>query len=296
MSYHLAAWAMDVDVPPREKLMLILIASHANDEGECFPSQTTLAYRSGLSRRTVLRSLAELEERGVITRRQRRRPDGSRSSDTIRLNVHGAPVRPPLAGGNLTDGARVTFPPQGDSVSPSGDNLTRHGDSVSPHGDNDDATRCPVVTAEPVIEPIREPVRESSAADAAARTTVGTSTDESASTARGTRLPDGWMPKPETIQQMRDECPNVNLEAEHRRFMDYWSDQPGAKGRKVRWDSTWRNWIRRANEDTRRGGRQTAGDRNLARGYQIAQRYTQTPQQPSLNDNPFEANIKEIRV
>ena len=50
MSYHLAAWAMDVDVPPREKLMLILIASHANDEGECFPSQTTLAYRSGLSR------------------------------------------------------------------------------------------------------------------------------------------------------------------------------------------------------------------------------------------------------
>ena len=256
MSYHLAAWAMDVDVPPREKLMLILIASHANDEGECFPSQTTLAYRSGLSRRTVLRSLAELEERGVITRRQRRRPDGSRSSDTIRLNVHGAPVRPPLAGGNLTDGARVTFPPQGDSVSPSGDNLTRHGDSVSPHGDNDDATRCPVVTAEPVIEPIREPVRESSAANAAAQ-----QPGPSASTARGTRLPDGWMPKPETIQQMRDECPGVNLEAEHRRFMDYWADQPGAKGRKVRWDSTWRNWIRRANEDTRRGSRQTVDQR-----------------------------------
>lgn len=291
MSYHLAAWAMDVDVPPREKLMLILIASHANDDGECFPSQTTLAYRSGLSRRTVLRSLAELEERGVITRRKRRRPDGSRSSDTIRLNVHGAPVRPPLAGENLTDGARVTFPPQGDNVSPGGDNLTRHGDSVSPHGDNDDAARCPVVTAEPVIEPIREPVRESSAADAAAQ-----QPGPSASTARGTRLPVGWMPKPETIQQMRDECPSVNLEAEHRRFMDYWTDQPGAKGRKVRWDSTWRNWIRRANEDTRRGGRQTAADRNLERGYQIAQRYAQTPQPPSLNDNPFEANIKEIRA
>ena len=291
MSYHLAAWAMDVDVPPREKLMLILIASHANDEGECFPSQTTLAYRSGLSRRTVLRSLAELEERGVITRRKRRRPDGSRSSDTIRLNVHGAPVRPPLAGGNLTDGARVTFPPQGDSVSPGGDSLTRHGDSVSPHGDNDDTARCPVVTAEPVIEPISEPVRESSAADAAAQ-----QPGPSASTARGTRLPDGWMPKPETIQQMRDECPNVNLEAEHRRFTDYWADQPGAKGRKVRWDSTWRNWIRRANEDTRRGGRQTAAERNLERGYQIAQRYTQTPQQPRLNDNPFEADIKEIRA
>ena len=277
MSYHLAAWAMDVDVPPREKLMLILIASHANDEGECFPSQTTLAYRSGLSRRTVLRSLAELEERGVINRRQRRRPDGSRSSDTIRLNVHGAPVRPPLAGGNLTDGARVTFPPQGDSVSPSGDNLTRHGDSVSPHGDNDDAARCPVVTAEPVIEPIREPVRESSAADAAAQ-----QPGPSASTARGTRLPDGWMPKPETIQQMRDECPGVNLEAEHRRFMDYWADQPGAKGRKVRWDSTWRNWIRRANEDTRRGGRQTVDQRRADALARVSQH---TPWQPPTTTN-----------
>jgi DNA-binding transcriptional ArsR family regulator len=277
VSYHLAAWAMDVDVPPREKLMLILIASHANDEGECFPSQTTLAYRSGLSRRTVLRSLAELEERGIITRRQRRRPDGSRSSDTIRLNVHGAPVRPPLAGGNLTDGARVTFPPQGDSVSPSGDNLTRHGDSVSPHGDNDDAARCPVVTAEPVIEPIREPVRESSAADAAAP-----QPGPSASTARGTRLPDGWMPKPETIQQMRDECPGVNLEAEHRRFMDYWADQPGAKGRKVRWDSTWRNWIRRANEDTRRGGRQAVDQRRADALARVSQH---TPWQPPTTTN-----------
>ena len=282
MSYHLAAWAMDVDVPPREKLMLILIASHANDDGECFPSQTTLAYRSGLSRRTVLRSLAELEERGVITRRQRRRPDGSRSSDTIRLNVHGAPVRPPLAAGNLTDRARVVFPPQGDSVSPGGDNVTHHGDSVSPHGDNDDATRCPVVTAEPVIEPIREPVRESSAADAAARTTVGASTDASASTVRGVRLPDGWMPKPETIQQMRDECPGVNLEAEHRRFMDYWADQPGAKGRKVRWDSTWRNWIRRANEDTRRAGRQTVDQRRADALARVSQH---TPWQPPTTTN-----------
>ena len=42
--------------------------------------------------------------------------------------------------------------------------------------------------------------------------------------------------------------------------------------------------------------RMTAADRNLERGYQIAQRYTQTPQQPSLNDNPFEADIKEIRA
>ena len=47
---------------------------------------------------------------------------------------------------------------------------------------------------------------------------------------------------------------------------------------------------------SQRPERMTAADRNLERGYQIAQRYTQTPQQPSLNDNPFEADIKEIRA
>ena len=104
----------------------------------------------------------------------------------------------------------------------------------------------------------------------------------SASTARGTRLPDGWMPKPETIQQMRDECPGVNLEAEHRRFMDYWADQPGAKGRKVRWDSTWRNWIRRANEDTRRGGRQTVDQRRADALARVSQH---TPWQPPTTTN-----------
>lgn len=35
-------------------------------------------------------------------------------------------------------------------------------------------------------------------------------------------------------------------------------------------------------------------DENLARGYQIAQRYTQQPQQPELN--PFEADMKEMRA
>lgn len=40
----------------------------------------------------------------------------------------------------------------------------------------------------------------------------------------------------------------------------------------------------------------SASDRNLQRGAQIAQRYAQAPQPPSLNDNPFEADIKEIRA
>jgi hypothetical protein len=67
---------------------------------------------------------------------------------------------------------------------------------------------------------------------------------------RGTRLPDDWMPAQSVIDSMRDQHPHVDLHAEHAKFVDYWQDQPGVKGRKVDWAGTWRNWIRRAAEQT----------------------------------------------
>ena len=44
---------------------------------------------------------------------------------------------------------------------------------------------------------------------------------------------------------MRSDHPHVNLDAELDKFCDHWHDQPGAKGRKVNWVGTYRNWIRR---------------------------------------------------
>lgn len=70
-------------------------------------------------------------------------------------------------------------------------------------------------------------------------------------TARGSRITSDWMPSPDLIDQMRAECPGVNLEAEHRVFIDYWIAQPGQKGVKVDWEATWRNWMRRKQGDTR---------------------------------------------
>ena len=72
--------------------------------------------------------------------------------------------------------------------------------------------------------------------------------------AAGTRLPDGWRPPDAVIAQMRSDHPNVDLKAEHEKFVDYWAGIPGARGRKCDWAGTWRNWIRRADEQTRRNG------------------------------------------
>lgn len=61
---------------------------------------------------------------------------------------------------------------------------------------------------------------------------------------RGTRLPDNWIPSEATIAAMREEFPNVDLRAVHTEFCDYWRAVPGAKGRKLDWDATWRNRVR----------------------------------------------------
>ncbi|MDU4679062.1 MAG: hypothetical protein E6Y21_00745 [Cutibacterium avidum] len=69
-------------------------------------------------------------------------------------------------------------------------------------------------------------------------------------TKRGSRLPDGWQP----------ERSDANLAAEAsfdaawlgdqlNRFRDYWTAVTGAKGTKLDWDATWRNWIRRSGDE-----------------------------------------------
>ena len=97
----------------------------------------------------------------------------------------------------------------------------------------------------------------------AARTPVVASPDTAqANNSRGTRLPEHWLPPQEVITQMQDECPNVNQEMEFRKFCDYWRDQPGAKGRKVNWVGTYRNWIRKAASDYPRDYPRNGGGRN----------------------------------
>nr|WP_065163842.1 hypothetical protein [Mycobacterium gordonae] len=69
---------------------------------------------------------------------------------------------------------------------------------------------------------------------------------------KGTRLPDGWTPDQSVIDAMRAKYPDVDLRAEHDKFTDYWYAKAGRDARKADWNATWRNWIRREAESTRR--------------------------------------------
>lgn len=77
--------------------------------------------------------------------------------------------------------------------------------------------------------------------------------------ARGSRLDPDWRPSQSVRDTLAAECPGVDLLAEFRKFVDYWTAVPGAKGRKLDWDATFRNWIRRAAENAPAASRRPAG-------------------------------------
>ena len=85
------------------------------------------------------------------------------------------------------------------------------------------------------------------AADAAPAT-ASANTASKPSKARGARIPDGWQPDQALTDWTRANAPAAANSLEVERFRDYWTAQPGAKGRKTDWAATWRNWARRCQE------------------------------------------------
>jgi hypothetical protein len=61
---------------------------------------------------------------------------------------------------------------------------------------------------------------------------------------RGTRLPQDWQPDDNLKTWASKERPELDLDATLEQFRDYWVAIPGAKGIKLDWNSTFRNWVR----------------------------------------------------
>lgn len=72
MSVRASAWAWSVELPAPQKLVLLALADHCNDEDfTCWPSVTHLTRKTGLGRRTVFRCLDQLVGLGFVTRHAR---------------------------------------------------------------------------------------------------------------------------------------------------------------------------------------------------------------------------------
>lgn len=67
MSIRLMSEVWRTDLPTVEKMVLLVIADHANDEGtEAWPSQATIALKASISVRTVQRSVNSLVSAGFL--------------------------------------------------------------------------------------------------------------------------------------------------------------------------------------------------------------------------------------
>lgn len=63
---------------------------------------------------------------------------------------------------------------------------------------------------------------------------------------RGSRIPEGFNPDLAVAEALGLTLTEAAAEAD--KFLDYWRAVPGAKGRKLDWPATWRNWCRSASE------------------------------------------------
>lgn len=86
MSFSAFKWAMKQrSGNPTNMAVLAKLADHADDKGECFPSQETLAEECQCTRKTVRTAMQQLEKAGLIRRTRRWKKDGHRTSDGIVL-------------------------------------------------------------------------------------------------------------------------------------------------------------------------------------------------------------------
>lgn len=93
MSSQAVAWAIVHQAGGMSaKAVLLSLANYANEYGECWASQATIADGAECSVRQVRRILADLAERGLIERERRGGAGKGRETDMIRLRMRELPV------------------------------------------------------------------------------------------------------------------------------------------------------------------------------------------------------------
>lgn len=71
MSFRMVNWAYEQDLPPSPKFLLVTIADKADDDGTTAVGVDFLAYETGISTRTVIRHLKQLEELDLLHKERR---------------------------------------------------------------------------------------------------------------------------------------------------------------------------------------------------------------------------------
>lgn len=206
-----AVWRVECE--PVQKLLLLALADHANDETfDCWPSLTHLSQKTGLGRSTIARALNALEASGLIVREQREKQSTRYVLKVSRWSQSGT-------------SARAGLVPERDGGSP------RAGPPLVPERDHNHQSNHQGTILE---------------AKRAARVPKNSAGKGLKTHTRGTRLPSDWTLPAEWRAWARAEYPTVDVDLEAAKFADYWHARTGAGATKADWLATWRNWVRNA--------------------------------------------------
>lgn len=86
MAHKYVNWAFEQEIKPAgRKFILVALADAANGDGYAFPGQKSLAQLTGQEERSVRNHVEWLEHHGYLRRAERRRKDGTRTSDAYNL-------------------------------------------------------------------------------------------------------------------------------------------------------------------------------------------------------------------
>ncbi len=269
------------------KLLMLLLAEWCNDDGEAVYPRTKAAFASAcqISERQVQRLFAGFLKAGLVNidqeahaqakspriyriiidelldlpltevakadrQRQRRARDRDRTADRR------SPQRE--SQGRATGDCELGT---GDQQSPQRETESRTaGDCQSGTGDQQSPT-TPITPKEPLgTPPLGSPPHDGPLFGGSDQETEHACKRSS----RGTRLEPNWQPSAEAWwfgESLGLDRAEISDQLD--RYRDYWIARPGRGGRKVDWNATFRNWLRRAGDDRGRGA---SGARNAHAG------------------------------
>ncbi len=87
MSIRLMAKAWELDIPTNEKMLLLALCDHSNDEGVCYPSYDKLQVKCNFARATVSANLKRLEAKNLVKKKLRNQAEGGRKSTVYTIDL-----------------------------------------------------------------------------------------------------------------------------------------------------------------------------------------------------------------
>lgn len=91
MSIKIMSKVWELDLKSTDKFVLIALADHANDDGECYPSYTTIMAKTGLSDQGLRNIINRLIKLGRLSRETRTRDNNSTTSNLYKIHADTTP-------------------------------------------------------------------------------------------------------------------------------------------------------------------------------------------------------------